>query len=106
MLGKTRRPELRAILDDYVKRISRSSPIEITEVRDGAAALRKLDADRAATAVLLDAEEKISIPTRSPNGSRNSATAAPASSSFFAAMPTAFPSRSASEPIRNFPSAP
>jgi 23S rRNA (pseudouridine1915-N3)-methyltransferase len=58
MLGKTRRPELRAILDDYVKRISRSSPIEITEVRDGAAALKKLDADRAATAVLLDAAGK------------------------------------------------
>jgi 23S rRNA (pseudouridine1915-N3)-methyltransferase len=58
MLGKTRRPELRAILDDYVKRISRSCPIEITEVRDGAAALKKLDADRAATAVLLDAAGK------------------------------------------------
>jgi 23S rRNA (pseudouridine1915-N3)-methyltransferase len=58
MLGKTRRPEMRAILDDYVKRISRSSPIEITEVRDGDAALRKLDADRAATAVLLDAAGK------------------------------------------------
>jgi 23S rRNA (pseudouridine1915-N3)-methyltransferase len=58
MLGKTRHPELRAILDDYVKRISRSSPIEITEVRDGAAALKKLDADRAATAVLLDAAGK------------------------------------------------
>ena len=42
MLGKTRRPELRAILDDYVKRVSRSCPIEITEVRDGAAAVKKL----------------------------------------------------------------
>jgi 23S rRNA (pseudouridine1915-N3)-methyltransferase len=58
MLGKTRRPELRAILDDYVKRISRSCPVEITEVRDADAALRKLDADRAATAVLLDAAGK------------------------------------------------
>jgi len=58
MLGKTRRPEFRAILDDYVKRISRSSPIEITEVRDGHAAIKKLDADRAATAVLLDAAGK------------------------------------------------
>jgi 23S rRNA (pseudouridine1915-N3)-methyltransferase len=54
MLGKTRRPEMRAILDDYVKRISRSCPIEITEVRDSGAALKKLDADRAATVVLLD----------------------------------------------------
>jgi 23S rRNA (pseudouridine1915-N3)-methyltransferase len=55
MLGKTRRPEMRAILDDYVKRISRSCPIEITEVRDGKAAMKTLDAGRAATVVLLDA---------------------------------------------------
>src|SRR5712664_596852 len=58
MLGKTRRPELRAILDDYVKRISRSCPVEITEIRDASAALKKLDADRAATVVLLDAAGK------------------------------------------------
>jgi 23S rRNA (pseudouridine1915-N3)-methyltransferase len=58
MLGKTRRPEMRAILDDYVKRISRSCPVEITEVRDGNAALKKLDADRAATVVLLGAAGK------------------------------------------------
>src|SRR6267154_2329995 len=58
MLGKTRRPELRTILNDYVKRISRSCPIEITEVRDSAAAGKKLDADRAATVVLLDAAGK------------------------------------------------
>jgi len=58
MLGKTRRTELRAVIDDYVKRISRHSPIEVTEVRDGEAALKKLDADRAATAVLLDASGK------------------------------------------------
>jgi 23S rRNA (pseudouridine1915-N3)-methyltransferase len=58
MLGKTRRAELREVIDDYVKRISRHSPIEVTEVRDGEAALKKLDADRAATAVLLDAAGK------------------------------------------------
>jgi 23S rRNA (pseudouridine1915-N3)-methyltransferase len=58
MIGKTRRPEMRAVLDDYAKRISRSCPIEITEVRDGDAALKKLDADRAATVVLLDAAGK------------------------------------------------
>src|SRR5260370_31762947 len=58
MLGKTRRPELRAILDDYVKRISRHSPIQINEVRDEAAAIKRLDADRAATVVLLDAAGK------------------------------------------------
>ena len=58
MLGKTRRPEMRAILDGYVKRIGRSCPIDITEVRDGDAVLKKLDADRAATVVLLDATGK------------------------------------------------
>jgi 23S rRNA (pseudouridine1915-N3)-methyltransferase len=58
MLGKTRRPELRALLDDYAKRISRHSPIEIAEIRDESAALKRLDADRAATVVLLDAGGK------------------------------------------------
>ncbi|HEY2544895.1 MAG TPA: 23S rRNA (pseudouridine(1915)-N(3))-methyltransferase RlmH [Candidatus Acidoferrum sp.] len=58
MLGKTRRTELRAVIDDYVKRIGRHSQIEITEVRDGDAAIKNLDADRAATAVLLDAAGK------------------------------------------------
>jgi 23S rRNA (pseudouridine1915-N3)-methyltransferase len=58
MLGKTRRPEMRAVFDDYLKRISRACPIEITEVRDTEAAIKKLDADRAATVVLLDAAGK------------------------------------------------
>ena len=58
MLGKTRRPEVRAVLDDYVKRIGRACAIELTEVRDGETALKKLDADRAATVVLLDAAGK------------------------------------------------
>jgi 23S rRNA (pseudouridine1915-N3)-methyltransferase len=58
MLGKTRRAEMRVVIDDYVKRISRQSSIEITEVRDGDAAIKKLDADRAATTVLLDAAGK------------------------------------------------
>lgn len=58
MLGKTRRTELRVILDDYVKRISRSCPVEMTEVRDSDAAIKKLDADRAATTLLLDAGGK------------------------------------------------
>ena len=58
MLGKTRRTEMRAILDDYVKRISHWCPVEITEVRDVPATLKKLDADRAATVVLLDAGGK------------------------------------------------
>lgn len=58
MLGKTRRPELRAILEDYAERIRRTCPMEITEVRDADAAIKKLDADRAAAALLLDAGGK------------------------------------------------
>ncbi|HTT32232.1 MAG TPA: 23S rRNA (pseudouridine(1915)-N(3))-methyltransferase RlmH [Methylomirabilota bacterium] len=58
MLGKTRRPEMRAVIEDYVKRIGRACPIEVTEMRDGDAAMKKLDADRAATVVLLDAGGK------------------------------------------------
>jgi 23S rRNA (pseudouridine1915-N3)-methyltransferase len=58
MLGKTRRAEMRAVIDDYVKRISRSTAIEVAEVRDGEAALKKLEAERAAAAVLLDAAGK------------------------------------------------
>jgi 23S rRNA (pseudouridine1915-N3)-methyltransferase len=49
---------MRAVIDDYVKRIGHQSPIEITEVRDAEAALKKLDADRAAIVVLLDAAGK------------------------------------------------
>lgn len=55
MIGKTRRPEMCAIIDDYVNRIRRSCPIDILEVRDAEAALKKLEADRAATPILLDA---------------------------------------------------
>src|ERR1700687_1274704 len=59
MLGKTRRLGMNAVLADYVKRIGRSCPIELTEVRDGGAALEKLDANRAATMLLLEAGGKI-----------------------------------------------
>ena len=58
LLGKTRRAELCSLLDEYVKRISRSCPIEVTEVRDAPAALKKLDASGASTAVLVDAGGK------------------------------------------------
>ena len=58
MLGKTRRPEMCAVLEDYVTRIGRANPIEVAEVRDGAAIVKKLDADRAATSMLLDAGGK------------------------------------------------
>jgi len=59
MLGKTRRPEINTILQDYVKRISRSCPIEVAEVRDAEAALKRLDANRAAACVLLDAGGRV-----------------------------------------------
>jgi 23S rRNA (pseudouridine1915-N3)-methyltransferase len=59
MLGKTRRPEIRALVEDYAGRIGRYAEIEINEVRDGSpTALRKLKFDSAATVVLLDAAGK------------------------------------------------
>jgi 23S rRNA (pseudouridine1915-N3)-methyltransferase len=59
MLGKTRRPELRVLIDDYVRRIRHYAEIEINELRDASAsALRKVKIEPAATAVLLDAAGK------------------------------------------------
>ena len=59
MLGKTRREEIRALLDDYVRRIERYAEIEVSELRDGSpAALRKLKIEPSATVVLLDAAGK------------------------------------------------
>jgi 23S rRNA (pseudouridine1915-N3)-methyltransferase len=55
MLGKTRRPEVRTMIDDYSDRIRRFAEVELTELREeSAAALRKLALDSAATVVLLD----------------------------------------------------
>jgi len=54
MIGKTRRPELRSVIDEYVKRISRSVPLEITELRETEAALKKFTFDQPSTIVLLD----------------------------------------------------
>jgi 23S rRNA (pseudouridine1915-N3)-methyltransferase len=55
MLGKTRRPEIRALLDDYSTRIQRFADVRITELReDSPASLRKLALDSSATVVLLD----------------------------------------------------
>src|SRR5579863_1272126 len=55
MLGKTRRPEIRALLDDYVARIGRFAEVQLTELReDSPASLRKLTLDSAATVILLD----------------------------------------------------
>jgi 23S rRNA (pseudouridine1915-N3)-methyltransferase len=54
MLGKTRRPELRGIIDDYVQRIGRYAPIEIVELRETEAALKKFSFERPSTIVLLE----------------------------------------------------
>jgi 23S rRNA (pseudouridine1915-N3)-methyltransferase len=59
MLGKTRREEARALLEDYTARIKHYTPIEISQMRDGGpAALRKLKIDPAALVVVLDAAGK------------------------------------------------
>lgn len=56
MLGKTRRAEVRGLLEDYLARISRFAEIEARELRDSSAAeLRKLKIESGATLVLLDA---------------------------------------------------
>ena len=59
MLGKTRREEARALLDDYTARIRYYTDVEVTELREAnPAALRKLKLDSNATIVLLDAAGK------------------------------------------------
>jgi len=58
-LGKTRRPEIRALFEDYAGRIGRFAEIEVRELReDSPAALRKVDFLAGATVVLLDAGGK------------------------------------------------
>ena len=54
MLGKTRREECRALIDDYAARIRRYAQLEITELRDAS----KLKLDSAAQTVFLDAAGK------------------------------------------------
>jgi len=55
MLGKTKRPEIRALMEDYLARIGRFAEVQLTELReDSAASLRKFTIDSAATVVLLD----------------------------------------------------
>jgi 23S rRNA (pseudouridine1915-N3)-methyltransferase len=59
MLGKTRREECRALIEDYAARIRRYADLEVTEFRDApAAGHRKLKIDPAAVIVLLDAAGK------------------------------------------------
>jgi 23S rRNA (pseudouridine1915-N3)-methyltransferase len=58
LLGKTRRAECRAMLEDYTARIKRYTEIEISEVREDSAALRRLEFPTGSTIVLLDAAGK------------------------------------------------
>ncbi len=55
MLGKTRRAEVRTLLDDYLARIRHHAEVEAVELRDASAAVRKHKFDAAATVVVLDA---------------------------------------------------
>ncbi len=59
MIGKTRRAEIRALLDDYAGRIRHYGEFEITEMREASgAAFKKLKLEPGATVVLLDAAGK------------------------------------------------
>lgn len=58
MLGKTRRPEMRELLEEYTGRIRRSCPIEATEFRAAEAVVKRLEAEKASASVLLDAGGK------------------------------------------------
>lgn len=59
MLGRTRRAEVRALLEDYLARIRHYAEIETTELREATdSALRKLKLEPSATIVLLDAAGK------------------------------------------------
>jgi 23S rRNA (pseudouridine1915-N3)-methyltransferase len=56
MLSKTRRPEMRAILEDYVARIRRYAEVDWIELREtSAAAIRRAEPAAGATVVLMDA---------------------------------------------------
>ena len=59
MLGKTRRGEAQALLDDYIRRIKHYAEIEMLALRDGgSSAFRKMKIGSSATVVLLDAGGK------------------------------------------------
>jgi 23S rRNA (pseudouridine1915-N3)-methyltransferase len=58
-LGKTRRAEMRVLMDDYLGRIGRYAEIELNELREASsAAVRKLKIEPGAAIVLLDAGGK------------------------------------------------
>jgi 23S rRNA (pseudouridine1915-N3)-methyltransferase len=59
MLGKTRRGEAQALLEDYIRRIKHYAEIEVVALGDGgASAFRKLKIGSSAIVVLLDAGGK------------------------------------------------
>jgi len=59
MLGRTRRAEIRTLLDDYLGRIRHYAEVEITELRDsGDSVARKLKLAPSASTILLDAAGK------------------------------------------------
>jgi 23S rRNA (pseudouridine1915-N3)-methyltransferase len=58
-LGKTKRAEIRSLVEEYLTRIRRFAQVELVELRDGSAtAARKLEFEPSATVVLLDAAGK------------------------------------------------
>jgi 23S rRNA (pseudouridine1915-N3)-methyltransferase len=59
LLGKTRRVEIRALLEDYAARLRRFTEIEIGEFREDSAALRRIELTPGATLTLLDAGGKL-----------------------------------------------
>ena len=92
LLGKTRRPEIRALIEDYVNRIGRFAEIEMRELReDSPAASRKLTVPAGATIVLLDAAGKDLTRRSSRAGWAGAAIAACAILCSCAAAPRAFP---------------
>ncbi len=59
LLGKTRRAECRALLEDYLSRIRRFAECECLELREASpAALRRLKIEKTAACVLVDAAGK------------------------------------------------
>lgn len=59
MLGRTRRAEIRTLLDDYLGRIRHYADVEIMELREASdSAARKLKLEPGATTILLDAAGK------------------------------------------------
>jgi 23S rRNA (pseudouridine1915-N3)-methyltransferase len=57
MLGKTRIPEIRTLLDDYIRRIGHFAEVQVSELRD-AASWHKQKLDSHAAIVALDATGK------------------------------------------------